>query len=206
MSEPKARSRTPFWPRALAPSADVDQLGLLLDERGEAAGLEAGPVVRDHSDRPDLAGRGIGDELERASGRAAARSRRARCSTVSIASRWFWVVETCQPSSTSTSSRRCRRSARCRPSGSRTRCRVGPERGAGLSAGPFPRPALRTGRAPSQRIRLSTCHAAGVGGGARPWCRDACAPVAVAGDRDRCRVVQRRSRRRGSPSREGSAV
>ena len=64
---------------------------MLVDEGGEAARLEAGAVVGDERDRPDLAGRGVGDALERAGGRAAARSRRARCSTVSIASRWFWV-------------------------------------------------------------------------------------------------------------------
>ncbi|MFC9769632.1 hypothetical protein, partial [Rhodococcus jostii] len=36
--------------------------------------------------------------------------------------------------------------------------RVGPGRGAGVAPGPFPRPALRTGRA-THRIRRSTdCH------------------------------------------------
>ncbi len=33
---------------------------------------------------------------------------------------------------------------------------VDPGRGAGVSTGPFPRAALRTGRAPRRRIRLST--------------------------------------------------
>jgi hypothetical protein len=44
----------------------VDQLGVTVDERGEAARLEAGPVVGDECDRPHLAGLTIGDDFEQA--------------------------------------------------------------------------------------------------------------------------------------------
>lgn len=42
--------------RRLPRCADVDRLRALLDEGGEAGGLEARPVIRDERDRADLAG------------------------------------------------------------------------------------------------------------------------------------------------------
>ncbi|MGB8352008.1 MAG: hypothetical protein WCE47_16405 [Gaiella sp.] len=63
MREPKARSLTPFLVRRLPPCADVDRLRALLDEGGEAGGLEAWPVIRDERDRADLAGLGVGEQL-----------------------------------------------------------------------------------------------------------------------------------------------
>ena len=54
--------------RALAAGADVDQLRPLLDVGGEANRLEAGAVVRDVSDRADLARPGIGEQLGERSG------------------------------------------------------------------------------------------------------------------------------------------
>jgi len=49
--------------RRLPRCADVDRLRALLDEGGEAGGLEAWPVIRDERDRADLAGLGIGEQL-----------------------------------------------------------------------------------------------------------------------------------------------
>lgn len=40
----------------------MDRLRALLDEGGEAGGLEARPVIRDERDRADLAGLGVGAE------------------------------------------------------------------------------------------------------------------------------------------------
>ena len=49
---------------ALVPGADVDQLGMVVDEAGDAPGLEAAAVVGHDRDRPDLAGLGVGQMLE----------------------------------------------------------------------------------------------------------------------------------------------
>src|SRR6266542_1950120 len=71
--------------------------------------------------------------------------------------------------------------------------RVGARRGTDLPARPFPRSALRTGRASWPRIRLSTysCQVLRYGpGGRRPWRGNRCSPIAVADDRDRCRLEQ----------------
>ena len=82
--------------RRLPPCADVDRLRALLDEGGEAGGLEAWPVIRDERDRADLAGLASSS----LSGRPPSRWVSViACSAVSIASRWFCLVETCQPSS-----------------------------------------------------------------------------------------------------------
>src|SRR5262249_5874879 len=55
--------------RALAPGADVDQLGPFVDVGGEADRLEAGPVVVDNGDRPDLTGGRADEQLgERSTG------------------------------------------------------------------------------------------------------------------------------------------
>src|SRR3979490_1874493 len=68
---------------------------------------------------------------------------------------------------------------------------VGPRRGASLTAGPFPRPALRTGRA---RLRASGSPHSDANGSrrthcncTRPWCRDVLAAIAVTAHRDRRR-------------------
>ena len=47
----------------LPPGADVDQLGPPLDVGGEAGRLEAGAVVGDQGDRPDLARDRVGEQL-----------------------------------------------------------------------------------------------------------------------------------------------
>ena len=84
--------------RALAAGADVDQLRSPLDAGGEADRLEAGAVIGDERDRADLAGQRVDERLgERPAEQPLALG--DRLLDCSIASRWFWVVETCQPSS-----------------------------------------------------------------------------------------------------------
>ena len=80
---------------------------------------------------------------------------------------------------------------------------VGPERPACRSAGGFLRPALRTGRATltasgAPRIPLGprgSCRR-----GSRPWCRDAVAPPAIAGDLHPLRDEQRDPSLGGPPA------
>src|SRR5207247_235514 len=71
--------------------------------------------------------------------------------------------------------------------------RVGARRGTGLPTRPFPRSALRTGRAGWPRIRLSTCSCQSVtvwSLSSSPTARNRCSPIAVACDGYRRRLEQ----------------
>ncbi len=120
-SEPKARSRTPFWCGLLRRVRMWISSGPPLDEGGEADRLEAGPVVGHDRDRPDLARRGVGEQLgERPAGQPFALGERLLdgLDRVAVVRRWSRRASRARAS---TSSRRRRRSARCRRGGSRTR-------------------------------------------------------------------------------------
>ena len=84
--------------RTLAAGADVDQLGSAFDVGGEADRLEAGPVIGDERDRPDLTRRFVEERL----GERPSEQPFALCDRLLNrldCARWLDVVETCQPSS-----------------------------------------------------------------------------------------------------------